>query len=72
MLGLDEKLLTVKEVLEIAKVSRYTLHRSVKSGKIPAIYIGSNVRFKESDAMAYAEYMGQNPRVLSYREKEGS
>lgn len=71
MLGMDEKLLTIKEVLEIAKVSRYTLYRSIKAGKIPAIYIGTNVRFKESDALEYAERMGQNPRVLSYREKEG-
>lgn len=66
----DEKLLTIKEVLDIAKVSRHTLYRSIKAGKIPAIYIGRNVRFKESDALTYASAMSGNKRVLHYRDRE--
>lgn len=71
MLGLDDKLLTIKEVLDISGVSRYTLYRSIKSGRLPAIYIGRNVRIKESDALAYAESMGNNKRVAYYKNKDG-
>ena len=51
----EEKLLTVKEVLEMSGVSRNTLSRDIKSGKIKAVHFGRNVRFKENDARAYAE-----------------
>ena len=71
MLKLDEKLLTIKEVLDLAKVSRYTLYRDIKAGKTPAIYIGNRVRIKESDAKLFALRMGKNPRVLHYRGKDG-
>lgn len=49
------KLLTVKEALEIAKVSRYTLYKDIKSGKIKSINFGRNVRFREEDVLAYAK-----------------
>lgn len=71
MIPTDEKLLTIKEVLDLSGVSRYTLYRSIRSGKIPAIYIGRNVRIKESDAVAYAEDMGNNKRVANYKSKDG-
>lgn len=71
MIPTGEKLLTIKEVLEVSGVSRYTLYRSIKSGKIPAIYIGRTVRIKESDALAYAEAMGSNKRVAHYKNKDG-
>ena len=71
MISMDEKLLTIKEVLDLSGVSRYTLYRSIKSGRIPAIHVVRNVRVKESDALAYAEDMGNNKRVANYKNKDG-
>lgn len=70
-MDLTEKLLTIKEVLELSGVSRYTLYRSIKSGRTPAIHIGRTVRIKESDALAFAEAMGNNKRVAYYKNKDG-
>ncbi len=70
MLGGD-KLLTIKEVMELAGVSRYTLYRGIRSGKVPSIQFGRNVRIRESDALAYAEAMGASKKVAYYRSKEG-
>lgn len=71
MIGyLDDKMLTIKEVLEISKVSRYTLYRDIKSGKIPAVYLGRNARIKESDAIKYAESKGRSKHVAYYKDKD--
>ena len=51
----DSELLTIKEVLEMSGVSRYTLFRDIKSKKVPAVYFGRNVRIKREDAEEYAE-----------------
>lgn len=72
MLDVESKLLTIKETLEIAKVSRYTLYRDIRSGKIPAIYVGRNVRLKESDALAYAQEKNESKHVAYYNNKDGS
>lgn len=66
----DSKLLTIKEVLDISQVSRFTLYRDIKSGKLPAIYIGRNVRIKESDAHTYAEVKGNSKNVAYYKKKD--
>ena len=71
MIDSTDKLLTIKEVLEISKVSRYTLYRAIRSGKVPTIQFGRNVRIKESDALAFAEDMGNNKRVAYYKQKDG-
>lgn len=65
-----DKLLTIKEVLGISKVSRYTLYRDIKSGYVPAVYLGRNVRIRESDAIKYANAKGQSTLVQYYRNKE--
>lgn len=70
MIDTNDKLLTIKEVLGISQVSRYTLYRDIKSGKIPALYLGKNVRIKESDAITYAEAKGQSKNVAYYKNKE--
>ena len=70
MIDTEDKLLTINEVLNISKVSRYTLYRDIKSKKVPAIYIGRNVRIKESDALVYAESKGQSRSVAYYKDKE--
>ena len=69
-MDMSVNLLTIKEVLEMSNVSRYTLYRDIKSGKIPAVYLGKNVRIKESDAIAYAEMKGQSKRVAYYKKEE--
>lgn len=71
MIDLGVKLLTIKETLELSGVSRYTLYRDIQSGKIPAIYVGRNVRIKESDAQAYAKEKESSKLVLHYKNKDG-
>ena len=68
----EGELLTIKETLDMAKVSRHTLYRDIKSGKVPAIYFGRNVRIKKSDAEAYAKEKGRSKSVSYYKEKECS
>ena len=70
MLDMNEKLLTVKEVIELSRVSRYTLYRDIKSNKLPAVYLGRNVRIRECDAVSYAAEKGQSKRVAYYKKKE--
>lgn len=70
MLDKNSKYLTIKEVIDLSKVSRYTLYRDIKSGKIPAVYLGKNVRIKEGDALDYAAEKGQSKRVAYYKKKE--
>lgn len=71
MMDMSDKLLTIKEVLQISGISRYTLYRDIKSGKIPAIKFGMNVRIKESDAIAYAKAKGNSKSVAYYKQKDG-
>lgn len=70
MLDMNTKLLTIKEVLELSKVSRYTLYRDIKSGKVPSMNIGRNVRIRECDAIEYAKDKGKSKIVAYYREKD--
>lgn len=70
MIELGAKLLTIKEVLEIAGVSRFTLYKDIKSGKVPAVHFGKNVRIKESDALAYAEAKGNGKRFANNKNKD--
>ena len=60
-----EKLLTIRETIEMAQISRFTLYKDIKAGKIQAMYIGKNVRIKESDAIAYAEQKGQRKKSIA-------
>lgn len=70
MIESGAKLLTIKEVLSISKVSRFTLYRDIKSGKLPAVHFGRNVRIKESDANEYAKEKGSSKRVAYYRDRD--
>jgi excisionase family DNA binding protein len=44
-----EDLLTVKEVMDILRVSRQTLHAMRKRGEVEAVKIGKSVRFRKGD-----------------------
>lgn len=69
MLDSNEKLLTIKEVMAQAKVSRYTIYRDIKAGYLPAIHLGRNVRILESEAKRYADKKGNSIFVTSYKER---
>ena len=71
MLDTGDKLLTINEVIELAGVSRFTVHKALKSGRLPCVRFGRNVRIRASDAGKYAEAMGQSKKVAYYRNKDG-
>ncbi len=52
-----DELITIEEAMKILKVSRITLHRWVKSGKIKALKLGEGrkgaVRFRREDIEAF-------------------
>ena len=67
---LKGNLLTVNEVLEIAGISRYTLYRDSRSGKIKPIKFGKSVRYREEDVERYAEEKKQSYLVNYYKQKK--
>ena len=70
MLDMNANYLTIKKTVEMASVSRHTIHRDIKSGKLPVVYLGRNVRIKESDAIEYAKEKGHSKRVAYYKKKK--
>jgi len=46
---MKEKLLTINEITEILKVSKLTIYRYIKAGKLPAYKVGRDYRVKESE-----------------------
>ena len=51
----EEELLTSKEVMEILRISKSTLLRYEKVGKIPFIRIGRMKRYKKKDIQKIIE-----------------
>lgn len=45
----NPSLLTSKEVAKYLRVNKYTLYRLVSEKKIPAIKVGNQLRFKQSE-----------------------
>lgn len=65
-----DKLITTKEVLEMAGVSRQQLTRDVKSGKITCIRVSAICRrFLESEAIEYAKEKKERGRAKEWKEK---
>ena len=58
---IDESFLTTDEVLEYLQVNLRTVYRLIKAGKIPAVRVGRQWRFRKSDLDAWLE--GQRARV---------
>ena len=56
----DEGFLTTEEVLEYLQVNLRTVYRLIKAGKIPAIRVGRQWRFRKRDIDAWLE--SQRPR----------
>ena len=58
---IDESFLTTEEVLEYLQVNLRTVYRLIKAGKIPAIRVGRQWRFRKRDIDAWLE--SQRPRA---------
>src|SRR5438067_5105089 len=56
----DESSLTTEEVLEYLQVNLRTVYRLIKAGKIPAVRVGRQWRFRKSDIDAWLD--SQRPR----------
>ncbi len=57
---LDETFLTTEEVLEYLQVNLRTVYRLIKAGKIPAVRVGRQWRFRKRDIDAWLD--SQRPR----------
>jgi excisionase family DNA binding protein len=51
--GLGDRLLMVREVAELMRVSNMTVYRLIKAGDLPAIRVGKNFRIRRSDVEIY-------------------
>ena len=57
---MDEAFLTTEEVLEYLQVNLRTVYRLIKAGKIPAVRVGRQWRFRRSDVDAWLESQRAN------------
>jgi excisionase family DNA binding protein len=57
---IDESFLTTEEVLEYLQVNLRTVYRLIKAGKIPAVRVGRQWRFRKRDIDAWLD--AQRPR----------
>ena len=57
---MDEGFLTTEEVLDYLQVNLRTVYRLIKAGKIPAVRVGRQWRFRKRDIDAWLE--SQRPR----------
>lgn len=46
---MKDKLLTINEIVETLKVSKLTIYRYIKAGKLPAYKVGRDYRVKLKD-----------------------
>lgn len=53
---MKEKLLTINEITAILKVSKLTIYRYIKAGKLPAYKVGRDYRVKQEDFDNYPHY----------------
>jgi excisionase family DNA binding protein len=51
--SLGDRLLMVREVAELMRVSNMTVYRLIKAGDLPAIRVGKNFRIRRSDVESY-------------------
>ena len=60
----EEKLLNVPEVARLLNVSKSSLYAMTRSGRIPAIRVGSMFRFVPAEIEAWLELVAQSYNVL--------
>ena len=49
------ELMTVRELQDALKVSRSTVHRAIKSGKLKAFKVGRNVRVEKEEVRKWLQ-----------------
>jgi excisionase family DNA binding protein len=61
---IDETFLTTEEVLEYLNVNLRTVYRLIKAGKIPAVRVGRQWRFRKRDIDAWldSQHLRSHPR----------
>ena len=62
-LGSDDVFLTTEEVLEYLQVNLRTVYRLIKAGKIPAVRVGRQWRFRKRDLDVWLD--GDNKPVTT-------
>ena len=62
---IDETFLTTEEVLEYLQVNLRTVYRLIKAGKIPAVRVGRQWRFRKSDIDAWLDSQHSRPATRS-------
>src|SRR3954465_3602445 len=67
---IDETFLTTEEVLEYLQVNLRTVYRLIKAGKIPAVRVGRQWRFRKRDIDAWLD--SQRPRGAAGRAAAGA
>ena len=67
---MDETFLTTEEVLEYLQVNLRTVYRLIKAGKIPAVRVGRQWRFRKRDIDAWLD--SQRPRTGAGRASASS
>jgi len=67
---MDEGFLTTEEVLDYLQVNLRTVYRLIKAGKIPAVRVGRQWRFRKRDIDAWLE--SQRPRATRGTPAAGS
>src|SRR6266496_2650032 len=68
---MDETFLTTEEVLEYLQVNLRTVYRLIKAGKIPAVRVGRQWRFRKRDIDAWLDSQ-QRPRGGTARAANGA
>ena len=49
----NQSLMTLKEICDYLKVTRYTVYRLIKDGQLPAIRVGGQWRFRSDEVQRY-------------------
>lgn len=72
---MDETFLTTEEVLEYLQVNLRTVYRLIKAGKIPAVRVGRQWRFRKRDIDAWLDSQrprsGERPVVITLDKPQG-
>jgi excisionase family DNA binding protein len=58
----DQDLFSVMEVCQELEMSKTWVHRKIKSGEIPSIRLGHNIKVRRKDLEEYLESSRQHPR----------
>lgn len=58
---MKEQLLTINEIIAILKVSKLTIYRYIKAGKLPAYKVGRDYRIKKEE---FDKFLNQSKKIL--------